>query len=361
MKIRRQDAEIALAAALSRYVGYTTGATFLDRIARTTERVGEKPFRYEVELIREIRAEYKLTDKTAAGVLDFAVGLGFLERFESGGLHSRIALSSGGRAYRAALACGNSRLRDLLLEFAVLEYDCDLYGLLLDEILFVGEAPVFSFAMAIDNLRTSRLDWLRRVIGAEVLVRRIAEHVRWLVVHPSEIEIVEVGHDFVRHHTTPRRGWARALGHLDETDKLTTSGRELVARIRGERPRFFWLGPEADILASLNVDFLEVPQPLGSAWNILRPRTSPFPPSSDLISELSEFMISQYPAVRLVRTNQAPLDAVRPFLFLKEVEAGKRFDESAVWDGVFSSFASLLAPISGKGRTIAHYQLRGPK
>jgi hypothetical protein len=69
-------------------------------------------------------------------------------------------------------------------------------------------------------------------------------------------------------------------------------------------------------------------------------------------------MVNVYPAIRLHRTNQAPIPAITPFVYYAETSLGFQVDEKQLFTAVFTAFSDKLAPLSGKGRTFGHYQLR---
>lgn len=354
----REVYEHRLAAALSRHIGYTTGAFHLERITGLTSHLAGKPFRYEVEVSQRLQAEHPLGKESAEGVINFAISLGLLQRIAGDGSHSRLTLTDIGRSIYAASLRKDRDFYRFLVSYALLEYDADLYCLILEFSDQLSDDWLQAFRETVFELRKSRLEWLQRVLKLDVLVKRIAEQVPWMQDRGNKLAILDVGSDFARHHTRPRRGWARAIGHLQEDNSLSVEGRKILQRLHSDSGRYFWLGPDKETLNSMRIPLNETPRPLGPAWSILRPEAETVPPTPAFVREVGEFMIEMYPSIRLHRTNQAPVAAIKPFIYYKESTIGIRTDEEMLIRSVFEEFGETIAPLSGKGRTIGHYQLR---
>lgn len=365
-----------LAQALARYVGYTTGAYQITRIADVTEQFVQAPSRMKMELVtsldQELRERKRVkTGQTsyAEGITDFAVGLGLVRRIDRGQFFPRFTLTDLGRAYHAAKHLELTEYKNFLLQFSVLQFDADFYGLLLD-IALDGSLPTGSqlqklFGHRTHELRRERSDWLMQAFPNPQLRDQLLRGndgyvVRWIKsIRGSEIEQTSVGDHFLRHHTSPRRGWAISLEHIGEDGKLTSKGRNVAVRLRGNNDRYFWLGPHHSWFERLRVDASLIKDPLGPAWNLIRPSnvgTEPVP--KDVISDTAEFMIQSYPHMRLVRANQVPLDAVKPFVYFLEQRLDCKLDEERVFKDVFRQFERLFAPMSQRTGLLGYYQLR---
>ena len=367
-----------LAEALARYVGYTTGAYQLSRIADVTEIFDQVPSRLRLEVVKGLQRRMNtetakgLKEEYAAGITDFSVGLGLVRRVDRGGSSARLALTELGRAYRAASGLDLPEFSKFLLQFSVLQFDADICGLLLDMALDgplpTGPRLQSYFKNRTLNLRRERATWLLRAfpdsrLRERLLQREAGSTVRWIKsARGPEIKIKEIGGDFIRHHTTPRRGWLVSLGHLHKDGQLTSQGRKVALRLRGEDARFFWLGPPREWFQRMHVDASLIKEPLGPAWNIIRPLgadTEPVP--FDTVVKTADFMERAYRYMRLIRANQAPLDAVKPYIYFLESCSDLRFDEEAVFRAVFKTFEKRFAPMSQRTGLLGHYQLRKPR
>lgn len=369
------DCRKKLAEALARYVGYTTGAYQLSRIADVTELFDQVPSRLRLEVVKGLQRRVKseavngLKEEYAAGITDFAVGLGLIRRIDRGGQTTRLALTELGRAYRAAKGLDLADYRDFLLQFSVLQFDADIYGLLLDMALDgplpVGQQLQEHFRIRTQELRRDRSSWLLRAFPNPLLRERLLRGstgftVRWIKnARGADIGLKPVGDDFLRHHATPRRGWVISLGHIREDGHLTPTGRKVALRLRGKSDRYFWLGPPRDWFDRLRVDAALIREPLGPAWTIIRPCSSETEPvSHDVVAKTADFMEKAFRYMRLIRANQVPLDAVKPYIYFLEWRSDLRFDEEAIFRAVFRKFEKRFAPMSQRTGLLGHYQLR---
>lgn len=359
---KREVAERNLAHALDRHIGYTTGAYGLDRIAGVTLVFEGRTTILDIEIVNWLTKKYCVKKNYAKGILDFAVGLGLLERFEYAGTSTRIGLTELGRSYRGACHCKNDPLQSLILTYAVLSSDCDLYGLLLDSFICnrKEESSAQQLAIRLQTLREKRLVWLREYLPNVILRRRITDKVSWFRKGGGDTDSVDisVADDFARHHSTPRKKWAQSLGHIRDLGEATPFGEEIRNRIRDDDGSYFWLGPDPGTLEELRLPEEAKRQPLGPAWSLLRPPPPPQEASVEDISSLATFMEEAYPSIRLVQSNQASIDTVLPFLYMKERDAGVRYDENEILHRLFSEYQDRFAPMSKRSGLIGHYQLR---
>ena len=360
--MRRDQAETELVRAISRYIGYTTGAFSLQRVVGLTELLLERPFRYEVEVSALLQKEHGIRSNYARGVIDFAGALGLVQRRDVG-QQARLTITDLGRARNAAVRTSSAAFAEWILKFAILEHDADMYGLMLDYKMTANEIGWGEgFADRLTGLRQQRLEWLEQALKAELLVARIRDQVKWLEPYGRKTLIKdEINSHFLRHHTRPREGWAKELGHLNGNGKLTSDGEAFVQALRFGRSHYLWIGPSEEAAAALGLKLDEVPSPLGPAWNLLRPGkggTQEVLAPSTIVTELADYMEAAYPAIRLIRTNQAPIAAVRPYIFWLEHQSGTRFEHQDLLKRVFAQNRTKLVPMTGRGGGIVHYQMR---
>lgn len=320
-----------------------------------------------------VKSHKTLGANYAEGITDFSVGLGLVRRVDHGGIVQRLALTDLGRAYHAANRLDLSDYRRFILKFSVLQFDADIYGLLLDMALDrslpSGKSLQTVFANRTRDLRRERSDWLLKAfpnpqLREHLLVSNKGYIVPWIKdTRGAKIETEHVGADFARHHTSPRRGWAVTLGHMDNEGHLTLKGQVDAQGLRATNDRYFWLGPPRNWFQRLHVSPALVREPLTPAWNIIRPRgvgTGPIPAS--LIQQVAEFMSQAYPHMRLIRANQVPLEAVRPYVYFLESESlNYKVDEGKLFELVFKQYATQFAPMSKRSGLLGYYQKRSQR
>ena len=358
---KRDEAEQDLAQALDRHIGYTTGAFDLERIAGVALLLERRTTLWDVEIVNRLTKTQNIGEDYARGVLDFGVGLGLVRRFESGSAATRIGLTDLGRSYCGAFYCNNAPLQRLVLTYAVLASDCDLYGLLLNS--FTCRPGKLSapqqLARELQALREKRVSWLREYFPDVRLRRRITDRVSWLQKGKGDVGSVDirVKDDYARHHSFPRKGWAKSLGHVGETGDLTAFGREVGKGIRDVDNGYFWLGPAPATLDRLRLPEEAKRQPLGPVWSLLRPQERA-EASIREIRSLANFMEKAYPAIRLTQSNQASIDVILPVLYMHERDVGVKYDEKEVLRLLFSRYGDRFAPMSKRSGLFGHYQLR---
>ena len=330
MPTRREVAERSLAAALSRQIGYTTGAYDLMRFVDIAKLMIRRPFVLLPLMEKWIRDRYDVGAKYARGVLDVATALGVLRRISGGHRIPRYVLSIVGRSVVAADAARQRELLNLTMVAAILDGDADAYGAVLEASRSGGDLRSDTlrqfFSNSMTNLRASRRAWLEETIPNNVLRRRVTKDVAWW-----GRDAPKLNQHFVRHHCTPRLGWARVLGHVSSSNRLTDKGRELLNRMKSGRDSYFWLGPSEEELRVLRIHESSWRKPLGGAWQTLRPAVEATAIPEDLLKSLLGYMHSSYPVIRLATANQAPTAAVLPFIYAFEVRKGERYDCESVF------------------------------
>ena len=366
MSTQRDTCERELGKALSRHIGYTTGAFDLDRLVQIASYCAGRAAVFGVELINLLIERYKVTKHYASGILDFAVALGLLARVDRTGRLGKFTLTNIGRTVTAAETLGLNGFRDFLLNYCILEADSDIYMLTLEAVGKGGakrKRRLFDeFQSRTNELRHLRLDWLHEVLQHPQLVRRVAVHIEWLHVPDSylgrSLSIETAGDDFARHHVSPRTGWGTRLGHLDEDGMLTSVGSRLLDTIRDGTDQYFWIGPTQGCCNALRLPPESLPSPLGPTWDLLRPRGAAVAPPRSLITEVVAFMLEAYPTIRLAHSNQADLEAVVPFVYYCEREHGLRVERNRLFTTIFTEYREVFAPLSKRSIVLGHYQVR---
>ena len=358
MPTLRERAEGHLAAALSRQIGYTTGAYDLMRFVDIAKLMVRRPFVLLPLMEKWIRDRYGVGAKYARGVLDVATALGVLGRIGGGQRIPRYVLSSVGRSVVAADAAQERELLDLTMVAAILDGDADAYGAVLEasgsgrELRSDAFRQVFSSGMT--DLRAARRAWLEETIPNNALRRRVTKYVPWW-----GRDVGNLNQHFVRHHCAPRLGWARVLGHVSDGNCLTEKGVELLNRMRdGGQDSYFWLGPSEDDLKVLRIRESSWRRPLGGAWRILRPTVEATDIPEDLLKGLLEYMRSAYEDIRLATANQAPTAAVLPFIYAFEVRKGERYDSESVLGELSRYDPSSFTTLKTRDSLFGYYVLK---
>ncbi len=371
----RATYEGQLAHALSRHIGYTTGAFGLERLAEIAN-LFPKPVAYGFELTRNLKTRSSgpkdLSEDYVSEILNFCTGLGLIERVEGGAGQKlpRFRLSQEAVALRAAHELRLDEFHRILLVALLLENDADGYGLLLDLLESSdsrdqrqGQGLADRYLERTKVLRGLRWDWLQGALPQPVLLRRVCTRIPWLrVPERGPIAMLEPKTDFGRHHSAPRKGWAESLKHiLPATGALTDDGRAVLSKLRNGEARYSWLGPPREALDALKLNISSVPRgPLGDAWNFLRPsdELEVIDVPTSLVAEVAEFMRAAYPYMRLSHANQASTKPVRMFIIWKELSLGFRVSRSAILERVFREHPHEFAPMSGRSEKMAFYMVR---
>ena len=171
----RAHHETKLAVSLSRHIGYTTGAFYINRIASIASEFQGQPSRYQFELTQYLMTEFSdgnrsVNEKYATEILNFAVSLGIIYRAAEGATPrvNRFAITPEGATIRSALSQEDEGLAKFALLGLVLESDSDTYALLLDilyESCVSGQALYALFEERFRQLREDRIAWLSKSLS----------------------------------------------------------------------------------------------------------------------------------------------------------------------------------------------------
>ena len=77
-----------------------------------------------------------------------------------------------------------------------------------------------------------------------------------------------------------------------------------------------------------------------------------------IAEETTSFMECAFPYLRLVHANQAPLDAIKPYIYYKESELGIRIDTDALLRDILLKHSEKFAALSKRSGPLGYYQLR---
>lgn len=363
--LTRDDAEWALARALSRHVGYTTGAFHLDRIFAVLEYFRTETSGYSAEIGQRLEPEEgakALSPSYLQGVIDFAVAFGLVERVSNREAKlSRYAATELGRSVLGVLNDEDFSFRAHYLATVVMLADADyLVPLMLYAPRDVDADLQTDFMRFTVDIRRRRYTWLAAALTQPILLERVASHISWLKrkrggIEPFTIEVPK--ESTVRHHSKPRLGWLEALGLLDrKAGKLTEFGQDMMRAIIGQGP-YFWIGPDPDVMAVMGLS-----DPAGQATDMdlgLVPPDSEAPSRSDitrLVDDTVALMIRAYPSAKLIHADQASLRLPIAFIQYRAYRDKRHYGWTDILEEIFETERSRLTRYSAHKGQIGFYK-----
>jgi hypothetical protein len=370
----RSRAEQELVHALTRQIGYTTGAFSIKRMAGIVNEFRQASA-YQFELVKALLARASsdsISEKYATEILNFAGELGIISKMAgTAAAHlSKYVLTDAGVALRASRA-GYGRLETLVLEHLILENDADAYLTVLSAI---AEDPDRSaadlaalFTEEVKLMRAKRLAWLETAFPTRAVLTRLLKdgaksRVHWLKLDRLQrIEADEPGADFGRHHATPRKTWTVELGHCrSDSGCIAESGSDLLRRVQWPgRGGDSWIAPSPECLAFLKA---RPTQSLRGAsaptLDLLRIDADTKPPSDEIVAKAATFLRNTFEEIRLVHAHQAPTAALRYFAVLLEHEHSQRISVDEMLVLLAKQYAQDFAFLSSRMGPFAYYQLR---
>lgn len=372
----RALAEKELIHSLSRYIGYTTGAYRFERFVQILDSLSGKPAIYKFEIIENIRNLVKTGDKPvsekyAQGVLDFVEALGLISNVageRGGSLNPKLVkyeISDLGRALRSSVTMNLDDFRDYLIGLALAKQDADIYCLILE---------FFSTSRNVDlndymrrrllDIRGQRISWINSNVKYKLLRDRIVNQVGWLNFSGKNVCLREdtISASFLRHHVTPRRGWAEEARHLDLTsNKLTEHGLKYFHRLSIDG-KYSWIGPGLEVMEQLK--FGEAPKNglVGPPDVLLRQSESSNHSESlqtdHQIEEICHYMISAFPDLKLASANQASVGCIELYCSFLQYRDNYFFVPIDLIEKIIKANPEKLAAISSRSARLGHYQLR---
>lgn len=361
----REDAERALARALSRHVGYTTGAFHLDRIFSVVEYFRSETSAYVAEIAKAVELatdDAPLSPSYLQGVVDFASAFGLIERVSTREAKLvRYAATELGRSVLGVLNDEDANFRDHYLATVLMLADADfLVPLMLNANEPSTERLQETFARFTSELRIRRFEWLTQELAQPVLLERIAARITWLkrgknVLLPYVVDQPRAS--TVRHHVGPRLGWLEKLGLLDrKAHALTPFGADMLAAV-AEGSSYFWIAPNPDALAAL-----ALADPVGRATEldlglvVADSRT----PSQDEIDELVRdtvaLMIRAFPHAKLIHADQASLRLPIAYVQYRAYRDERRYEWETVLASVFETERQRLTRYSAHKGQVGFYK-----
>ena len=305
-----------VASALSRYDGHTTFVR-LERILALplSDDFADDSSVYATQLIRSL-INTGVGEVAARRHVDHAIALGLLHRVSAPGetvrvadtirkvdVTSRVALSPTARAFRAASSLGDEGFRDFLLTCNLLQYDFDMYGLVLN----CARTPPLTLQRFIDTFRqTVRI----RGIWVDDMHPVIKSQLFGLVPWMNR----DIRDRSLTHHFNLRRSWAISMGHLCPSGSALTDLGEHYAGSLPDDTSVFWLAPQIDCIERLRLSPPTYATAPSTSWELLAPSSPDSEPTSDVVDAVGGFMLDAFNHLRMHLFRQAPITAVIPFV-----------------------------------------------
>ena len=312
-----------VAGALSRYNGHTTFVR-LERILALplSDDFSRAASVYASQLIAS-SVDPDVGKVAARRYIEHALALGFLYRATKVteqvrltdtrrkiSSTSRLALSPLARALRASNSLGNSDFREFLITCSLLQYDFDMYGLILKTARTSSLVPDAFFG-AFRQLLHIRRTWFDAMDPQ--LQLELAGTIPWINHDISDTSL--------SHHFNLRRSWAIALDHLSHIDfNLTDLGRSYAARLPRDADQF-WLTPSSECIEKLRLHVLPPPTTPSTSWELLAPSTQGSNPTFQVVDAVAHFMLEAFDHLRMHLFRQAPVTAVIPFVYYAKYKA----------------------------------------
>ncbi|WP_412474623.1 hypothetical protein ACK83U_13260 [Rhizobium sp. WW22] len=362
----RADAEKELAHALSRQIGYTSGAYDLARIFSVLDVFSDNPSAYKEEVIAHLRANDNEESSEAylAEITNFAQSMRLIETVSSRDARlQRLAPTEYGRSLLGARHLGNDKFFTYFATKVVLLADADYLTPIL---LYDGPQDSAdlhsSFISFQEDLRERRMRWLAEAIPEKVLLDRIVRQITWLklgkgigAAHKIEIP----SRNTARHHATPRQGWLYYLGMRDENKKVTDFGRAVIKALVPCSP-YFWLGPLEGVEETLQLaPAVRKGGPFEDTFNLSggNPIASEEEIES-ILDDIAEIMIRGFPYAKLVHASQASLKLPIEYIHYRSYRDKRLYPWETVIQRLFSVKRGLIERFSAHRGQVGFYRLK---
>lgn len=361
----RDSAENDLAGALSRHVGYTTGAYDLRRIFNVVEVFKTRTSAYTEEIISDLfEANESRTTSEAylSEVLNFATSFGLVESVSNRESKlTRYAATELGRSVLGVANLDDQDFRDFFLASIILLADADFLVPLMIHIDTRIELPLLEyFREFTEDLRKKRYDWLRQQFPERILFERIASQIAWLkrtkdMTIPYKVDVPTI--NTARHHSKPRLGWLSTLRLSTPDNKCLTAAGKAILKNLAVDYRYFWVSPSPNTMATLRVTS---PEPSASEVDLLARYDNPLPEKEQiarLVADVAVIMKTAYPNARLIHAEQASLRLPIGYIEYRSYKDHKRYDWQIVLKTVFEEYRGILHRYSAHKGQIGFYKV----
>ncbi|MDE0028395.1 MAG: hypothetical protein OXU42_03200 [Deltaproteobacteria bacterium] len=366
-----------LARALSRHIGYTTGAYYLERIVSTLSAFDDAPSAYITELVE--KARLAVSPREASGgntkalsqeyleeVINFAEAMGLLETVSPKQAQvRRFAPTEVGRTLLGAKGSEDESFFHYYLTKTVLFADSDALFPVIDFFSRARSESLHAHYLAFQQgLRARRAKWLLEAFPEQLLFKRIALNVPWLR-DPQRGEprprIEELSVKTAKHHTTPRHGWLSQLGLLDAESKALTPFGAATRRSLTPDGHYFWLGPKQTTQRDLGISLEQrLPGPFEDTYGMAAEYAAPTNAEIDqLIADTVHIMKRGYKSVKLIHAAQATLLLPIEYIKYRMFADGRSYRWAEVLSALFPRYRVDFERLSAKRGQIGFYKWKG--
>ena len=373
----RVELEKDLSKALSRYIGYTTGAYDLERILSTLRVFENSPSAYINELVEEARNftgevehRYKQTrspdNKYLEEIVNFAEAMSIIETVSTKNARlRRLAPTEQGRALLGARASGNDDFFRHFLTKTVLIADADALFPVISYFIKPCRTSLQDYYLDFQSLlRERRAAWLKDIFPERVLLERIVSNIPWLSL-PQHGQI-GLQHDVLskntaRHHTTPRKGWLQSLGLLEaKSQSLTELGHATYSGLLSNC-EYFWLGPCHTTQIEMGIpQNKQMSGPFEDTFGLITNSTSPSDTEVEhLLDDTAEIMRGGYEAAKLVHAAQATLLLPIEYIKYRNYLDKRSYDWVGIVSLLFSKYRGEFHRLTARKGNIGFFNWIG--
>jgi hypothetical protein len=361
----RGDAEQGLARALSRHIGYTSGAYDLPRIFSVVEYFRTRTSAYTEEIVNYLAANSGTNPASAgylAEVISFASSFGIIEAVSNRETKlTRYAATELGRSVLGSSSLDDGAFRRFFVTDVVMLADADFLIPLMLHIDSHVDTPLIDYFCAFaEELRTRRYDWMRAAFPQPILLERVASRIAWLKKAKGGLTRYKVDvptKNTARHHSAPRIGWLVELGLVDrDRQALTQFGTDMLHALVENRA-YFWVGPDPEALAALALS-----EPMPSASETDLRLSAGRPPATDaqvhsVAKDAAAMMTRAFRDAKLIHADQASLRLPIAYIQYRSYKDQCVYDWRTVLDTIFDDNRETLRRYSAHKGHVGFYKL----
>ena len=379
MSIQRDRIELErdLGRALSRHIGYTTGAYNLDRIVSTLDIFRERPSVYRDELAERLGSSGGVNVEQAGKdnipsmdyrreIINFAEAMSLIFSVSKKGVRMRrFAPTETGRALLGARASNDEGFYNYFLTRIVLLADADALYPVLDFFSKEQNSPISEFYLDFqNNLRSKRANWLEEVFRERSVLERLVTHIPWLYMPcrgELHLGIKEIVMKTAWHQSRPRKGWLNHLGLLDKKSETLTQIGHATLNELAQNHNYFWLGP-----ISTTQDQMRIPldKQKGGIYEdtFELMGNTPHRETNDidqLLEDTANVMRAGYAETKLVHAAQATLVLPIEFIKYRAYLDQRNYEWNKIVADIFVRYRGEFQRLSAKRGQVGFYKWNG--
>ena len=371
----REKLESCLVKALSRHIGYTSGAFDIDRIYSILHLFDAKPSVYESEVVDVLKnqsncgnSESSYASDNSVGylaeIINFATSMQLIEVVTSRSARiRRYAPTQTGRSVMGILEVDDKKFYHFFRTKITLMADADA----LMPILYFSQQESSSSDLIEkyrdfqNNLRIRRFQWLKQAFPEPRLLERITDILPWLErSNPPNVgtTVQTLTNNTARHHVGPRKSWLAQLGLVDTEGKLTQFGFDVKSAFFPNN-KYFWLGPPERVQDALRISVLnQKVGPFEDSLSFVEPSNEPHLNAEIdiLIEKTIEIMIAAYDKAKLVYAPQASLQIPIEYIKYRSYVEKVAYNWQDVLEKLFRRNRDLVVRYSARKGLVGFYK-----